>query len=83
MRHLILIANICMILLAGCASTAPPLTMGQLQQQVADTERAFAKTMADRDFAGFVSFLLIETVFFFGPMPLRGTDRVAAWWQRY
>ena len=33
-------------LLAGCA--APPLDRATAEQQVADTERAFAKTMADR-----------------------------------
>lgn len=83
MRHLTLIASTCVALLSGCASAPPPLTVAQLQQQVADTERAFAKTMADRDHAGFASFLAADTVFFSGPKPLHGKDPVAAWWKRY
>lgn len=54
-----------------------------LQQQVFQTERAFAKTMADRDHAAFTVFLSEETVFFSGPVPLRGKAAVAAWWKRY
>jgi ketosteroid isomerase-like protein len=50
---------------------------------VADTERAFAKTMADRDLAAFSSFLSEETVFFSGPTPLRGKEAVTAWWKRF
>jgi ketosteroid isomerase-like protein len=55
----------------------------QLEQQVADTERAFARTMADRDHAAFSSFLSEETVFFTGPKPLRGKAAVAAAWKRF
>jgi ketosteroid isomerase-like protein len=54
-----------------------------LQQQVADTERAFAKTMAQRDFEGFLSFLSEEAVFFSGETPLRGKQRVADSWKPY
>lgn len=54
-----------------------------LQQQVMETERAFAKTMADRDHVAFVSFLSDETVFFSGDTPLRGKAAVAAAWQPY
>ena len=55
----------------------------KLQQQVFQTERAFAKTMADRDHAAFATFLAEETVFFSGPVPLRGKAAVAAWWKRF
>jgi ketosteroid isomerase-like protein len=54
-----------------------------LQRQVADTERAFAKTMADRDHAAFVTFLSAETVFFTGPKPLHGRQDVADAWKRF
>lgn len=54
-----------------------------LQQQVMETERAFAETMADRDHAAFASFLSDETVFFSGDTPLRGKAAVAAAWQPY
>ena len=49
-----------------------PVDRAVLERQVADTERAFAKTMADRDLAAFSSLLSEETVFFSGPEPLRG-----------
>jgi hypothetical protein len=55
----------------------------RLTQQVEDTERAFAKTMADRDFDAFASFLAGETVFFSGKIPLRGKQRVAETWSAY
>ena len=55
-----------------------------LRQEVVATERAFAKTMADRDHAAFVSFLAKETVFFSGGgKVLRGADEVAAAWKRF
>src|ERR1700756_1161368 len=76
-------------LAAGCAS-APRQTTAEgaseasaKAREVADTERAFAKTMADRNFAAFNSFLANEAVFFSGPEPRRGKQAVAQWWQRY
>ena len=63
------------------ALAQPDLTA--LQQQVADTERAFAKTMADRDHAAFATFLSAETVFFSGAKTLRGAPAVAAAWKGY
>ncbi len=55
----------------------------KLRQQVADTERAFAQTMADRDFEAFTSFLSAETIFFSGETALRGSEKVAATWKPY
>ena len=57
--------------------------LAALREQVFATERAFAKTMADRDFAAFTSFLSDEAVFFSGPTPLRGKAQVAARWKRF
>jgi ketosteroid isomerase-like protein len=54
----------------------------ELQAQVRDRERAFAKTMADRDHSAFVSFLADETVFF-GRGPLRGKKAVADAWKAF
>jgi len=80
---------IAVVLVAGCAS-APRQTTTEgrtgpsaQEREVADTERAFAKTMADRDFAAFNSFLSNEAVFFSGPEPRRGKQAVSEWWQRY
>lgn len=53
-----------------------------LQTQVRERERAFAKTMADRDHPAFVSFLADETVFF-GRGPLRGKKAVAEAWKGF
>src|SRR5499426_566125 len=55
-----------------------------LATQVAAVERAFAKSMADRDHAAFVSFLADETVFVpEGGQALRGKQAVAAAWKRF
>ena len=70
------------LLLAACA-TAPTPTPADLKQQVADTERAFARTMAQRDHAAFTAFLAEETVFFSGVTPLRGKQAVADAWKRF
>ncbi len=66
-------------------SLAVPLaaeTNAELQEQVRQTEAAFAKTMADRDHAAFASFLADETVFL-GRGVLRGKAAVAAAWKRF
>ena len=51
-----------------------------LRQRVEAVERAFAKTMADRDHEAFSTFLSDETIFFSGPMVLRGKEAVAQSW---
>ena len=83
MSKVILILTICSVLIAGHAVPSEQPTMEELQQQVTDTERAFAKTMAQRDFDGFVSFLSDEAVFFAGTTPLRGKQKVADTWKSY
>ena len=55
----------------------------ELQQQVFETERAFAKTMSDRDHQAFVSFLSDEAVFFAGAQVLRGRQQVADAWKPF
>jgi len=54
-----------------------------LREQVFATERAFAKTMADRDHRAFKSFLADETVFFSATQALRGKQAVADAWKRF
>lgn len=51
-----------------------------LTRQVADTERAFARSMAERDHAAFSALLSEEAVFFSGNNVLRGKAAVAARW---
>jgi ketosteroid isomerase-like protein len=83
MRDAIAFLGVCMTLLAGCAAFPVSPNVAELQRQVADTERAFARTMAERNLAAFASFLADDTVFFSGPKPLRGRQAVADWWKRY
>ena len=77
------VVTACMTLAAACATTAPAPSTAELARQVDATERAFARTMADRDHAAFASFLADEAVFFTGPAPLRGKAAVAAGWKRF
>ncbi|TFW02978.1 nuclear transport factor 2 family protein [Oxalobacteraceae bacterium OM1] len=74
-----------LLLAAACAAQAHAQSPGldDLKKQVADTERAFAATMAKRDFDAFRTFLADEAVFFSGTKPLHGKEEVAAWWKKY
>jgi ketosteroid isomerase-like protein len=47
---------------------------------VESREIAFAKTMADRDLAGFLSFVADEAIFFNGNEPLRGRADIERAW---
>lgn len=67
--------------LAACASS--PADVRVLAREVADVERAFARTMADRDHGRFQAFLSEEAVFISGSDVRRGKARVAAHWKRY
>ena len=71
------------VALAACATPLPKPGVADVQKQVADTERAFAKTMADRNHAAFAAFLSDESVFFTGPKPLHGKAEVADGWKRF
>jgi ketosteroid isomerase-like protein len=54
------------------------------QEQVFETERAFAKTMANRDLAAFTEFLADEAIFFSDPKEsLRGKKQVVDTWAAY
>jgi len=71
------------MLLMACAVSAQEPGFEKLRQQVEDTERAFAATMASRDFAAFAGFLSDEAVFFSGETVLRGKPAVEAAWKSY
>lgn len=68
---------------AACSAPGERLDRTMLAQQVADTERAFARTMAERDHAAFARFLADETIFFDGDEPQRGKETVATAWKRF
>jgi ketosteroid isomerase-like protein len=69
------------LLLAATTVHAQP-DNATLVRQVADTERAFARSMAERDHAAFTSFLSEQTVFWL-PDATRGKAAVAAAWKRF
>lgn len=68
--------------LAASPASADP-EPGSVREQVMRTEQAFARSMAERDFAAFRSFLSPEAIFFSGDTPLRGAAAVAAAWKTY
>jgi len=59
-----------------------PQIDGPDAEAVRAREIAFAKTMADRDFEAFLSFIAPDAVFFNGNTPLRGREAVGDDWQR-
>lgn len=76
------------VLLCLCVSSCAMAPSGNVapasaKEQVAATERAFAKTMADRDHAAFASFVATDTVFFSGPKPLHGKQAVVDFWAKF
>ena len=51
--------------------------------EVFAAERAFARSMAERDFAAFGRYVAADCVFFSGNAPLRGRDAVLAAWKPF
>jgi ketosteroid isomerase-like protein len=80
MRRLTALLLVC-VLTGACSENRPRPSGVDLRQQVTDTERAFAKTMADRNFAAFQEFLSPEAVFFSGQQPTTGKAEVAQQWK--
>ena len=52
----------CVALVAGCATAPSSATLDELRKQVTEAERAFARTMAERNFAAFTSFLAEDAI---------------------
>ena len=67
----------------SAAAAAAPIDLELLTRQVADTERAFARSMAERRHADFTALLSEQVVFIAGREVLRGKAAVAAGWQRF
>ncbi len=74
---------ISLLFLYSFQSWAAPTDLSAVQQQVWNTEKAFAKTMAERDFAGFNSFLSDEAIFFGSNRAMHGKADIAAAWKSY
>ncbi len=71
------------ILLAMGSAAKTQVKPADPRSQVMEIERAFAKTMADRDHAAFESFLSEEAVFLSGTTVRRGKQAVADNWKAY
>ena len=70
------------LLVSTVLLAAAPADRAALTEQVRQAERAFAKTMADRDHAAFVRHLADDTIFL-GRRALRGKAEVAAAWKPF
>ena len=78
------------LLVVACVATAAigmargsRVAPGDLRQQVLEAERAFADSMARRDFEGFQGSLSREAVFMSPGGALHGKDAVAKAWRAY
>ncbi len=67
----------------GLAAQDPGGPTSALAAEVEAREIAFAKTMADRDFASFMTFVSDDAVFFAGDVPLRGREAVGQGWEAF
>ncbi|MGF6274533.1 ketosteroid isomerase-like protein [Massilia sp. UYP11] len=70
-------------LVAAVATGRARVTHEDLRRQVVEHERAFAATMAARDFEGFGRYLAREAVFMTGSSTQRGKEAVLNAWRRY
>lgn len=90
------LAALCLwLVLGGCTGplgarsgpSATPESTGEstavLLREVTETERAFARTMAERNFAGFTALLADEAIFFARDRVLRGKAEVSGAWKPY
>ncbi len=75
------IAALACLVASGAVRAEPDL--GALARAVADSERAFARSMAERDHVAFARHLSEQAVFFGSARVLRGKAEVAAGWQRF
>ncbi len=83
MRQVFISVGIVLLALSGCESMKTPPEHSVLEQQVEAAERAFAKTMADRDFEAFRAYLSEEAVFFSGDRSIRGKQQVSEAWRGF
>jgi ketosteroid isomerase-like protein len=83
MRFLALLAVVVTLGIGGGTGSAMAATNQELADQVRQSERAFAQTMAERKLDAFAEFVSKEAIFFGGKGPLRGRDAVIASWKRF
>jgi len=83
MKRIIILATLVLLALAPASGRAADPAKRDLVSEVRDSERAFAKTMADRNLNAFGGYVAEEGVFFGGKGPLRGRAAVVAAWTRF
>lgn len=83
MKNMSLNLLACTLLLSGCAASAPRADNAALQREVEDTERAFARSMADRNLEAFAGFISEDALFYSAGKPTRGKAAVVAEWKPY
>lgn len=81
MRKIALLVGVAVI--ASLAGGVSAQSTDQLAQQVREAERAFAGSMAKRDFAAFSALVADDAVFFGGRAPQRGKAAVLAAWKGF
>jgi len=81
MRQITLL--IAVVLIASLAGGISAQSTDQLAQQVREAERAFAGSMAKRDFAAFSALVADDAVFFGGRGAQRGKAAVLAGWKGF
>lgn len=81
-RRFFLLAGV-IATLSGCAIAPPTIDREQLIQEVTAREIAFAKTMADRDYIAFETFIADDAVFLNDGRPLRGKQSIVDHWRRF
>jgi ketosteroid isomerase-like protein len=72
-----------LLVLLAFASSLSAQAPADLQRQVRDAERAFAKTMADRDHTAFTAFVAEDAIFLAPKEVLRGRKAVADGWKKF
>src|SRR4249919_2840686 len=78
-----------MLVLSGIGAAAMQCTaraqvdLDALQREVWATETAFARTMAERDFAAFATHVSEHAIFWSGSKVLRGKAAVLDGWRRF
>ncbi len=78
-RLMLAVLGVMIFSISSPITAAPPSVI----EQVFAVERAFAKSMAERNFDDFTRFISEEAVFFAGTRPLRGKAQITDEWSEY
>jgi CubicO group peptidase (beta-lactamase class C family)/ketosteroid isomerase-like protein len=68
---------------AAASGNAQPAASAAARSQVESAERAFAASMAQRDFSAFGRFVADDAIFYAGEKPLRGKAAISAAWSKF